>query len=406
MYTTQLILKCDLDINFCDYHTPGNIKLDMIKYDNNIKFITLYLENESKEKMFEKFRDDFILKLKSFNIYVSVLYDSISANRHKYISNSIYDLERNFRNLIELVFLYESCNNITDLPLYKKINVKSKKENRGDVVNALQNPLDDLDFIKLNDFISENINLDSNVAISEQLSSIREDLNYLPNRTDELESSIERIEKNIEDIKERIVNKNQKLSASKIFNHLTNKIRIEWNDLYKLRNLWAHNNCLITSSEFDKYKKLSKSVENKLDTEFTLLLFNNNVKIIEEENMELTIKKYDINGRENCKLEFIIKEENKSLIIEKDLFTYRDFNKLFEFLECPSLIELNKNPIILFNEKSKELDIVKEKIKNISIEQIEQIKEKLDDMKINTIEGNAIDMAKEISKYLECIFGN
>ncbi|WP_415331679.1 hypothetical protein [Clostridium perfringens] len=229
MYTTQLMLKYDFNLNI-DFEKSlhKNIEIEIVDYSEYIKFITLSFKkenNKDNEKLFEYYRDKFILMLKNLNIYTSVFYDSISANRHKDISNSIYELERNFRNLIELVFLNEANKKIIELPIYKRIEAKSKKENREEVVQALQNPLDDLDFIALSKFVNENITLDNSGIIIEQLNCLLENLVYLPSKSDEL---IEKIENDIEDIKVRLANKkNQKLSASKIFNHLTNKINME-----------------------------------------------------------------------------------------------------------------------------------------------------------------------------------
>ncbi|MDM0693946.1 hypothetical protein QTH45_04975 [Clostridium perfringens] len=414
MYTTQLMLKYDFNLNI-DFEKSlhKNIEIEIVDYSEYIKFITLSFKkenNKDNEKLFEYYRDKFILMLKNLNIYISVFYDSISANRHKDISNSIYELERNFRNLIELVFLNEANKKIIELPIYKRIEAKSKKENREEVVQALQNPLDDLDFIALSKFVNENITLDNSGIIIEQLNCLLENLVYLPSKSDKSDELIEKIENDIEDIKVRLANKkNQKLSASKIFNHLTNKINMEWEELYKIRNLWAHNNCIITRDEYEKYIKLSKKVERKLYTELTLLtFFDDNTstnKIIDDENIKLTINKFDITGRENCRLEFIIDEENKSFVLEKDLFTYKDFDKFFDVLGCKDLIEFNKNPLILFGKNSNQFEIFKSKIKGLSIDKMKEIEKYLTDIKISEIKGNATKLAKEISDNLECIFG-
>lgn len=411
--STQLMIKYDFDIeiNF-KKSIWEKIDIEIMNYSKYIKFVTLSInsKNEKEENTFEVHRNKFILLLKSMNIYTSVLYDSISAKRHKFISDSIYELERNFRNLIELVFLNEEDKNLTELPMYKRIDVKSKKENREEVVQALQNPLDDLDFIKLSEFVGENITLDNKRIIIEQLNELMEQINTFQNKSDKSEIMIENIEKDIEEIKGKLISKNKKdYSASKIFNHLTNKISTEWKELYKIRNLWAHNNCIITKEEFNRYKRLSKNVEQKLYTELTLLTFfnediNTNI-IVKDNNIELAIKKFDIHGRENCKLEFIVNREGKSLILEKDLFIYKDFDKWFEILDCQDLIELNKNPIMLFNKNSNEIEIFKNKIKEIKTEEIEILKKEMKDIKINEILGNASEMSKEISESLEEIFG-
>lgn len=418
LYYTHFLVEypSNIDIKF-DEKNFEKIDINISEFSETMRFISLKTDMLDEEA-FEKKRNDFILFLSKMNLYVSILFDSISADRHKTISDSIYNLEREFRNLIEIVFLdnVKKGNTLNDVAAYERIAKKDKKTNRNSVVQALENPLDDLDFIQLKEFVTENMAMDSNRTIITKLDLLFDKFEAKAETGLDNQKIIEDIYSDIKELKSKILSKNEKsLSASNLYNHLTVSISDEWAKLYKIRNLWAHNNCIITKSEFEEYIKLSEIVLNKIDVEFTLMTFfndntNESVTVIfesEDNRKRLSIKKYEIHGRENCKVEFIIYENDNSAILEQNNFTYKELNKWFEILDLQQLKIYNLNPLLLFG-CSTIRNVFDNKLNNISIEKLEEIYKNIKgndiDIRFTRQEGDACSVAKEIEEHLAIIF--
>ncbi|CAH2213354.1 hypothetical protein [Tepidibacter aestuarii] len=394
--------KIDLEIREELY---SQINIYKAEY-NNLYLITLEEKIEGS-KGFEHIREEYISVLTNLNAYVSILYDSISVKRHKDISNTIYELERSLRNLIEIVFLDNRGIDWFKIAEYQNNDKRDRRKNRAEFVTLLENPLDDLDFKQLNKFLTDTIAVDNEKTMVKRLDEL---INKVDNLSEMNIKNIESLNECVEEIrnlKDIITNKKKKsFKADEIFLHINEKINSEWKTLYNVRNLWAHNNCIITKDEFDAYKILSKSVLNKIDTEITLLIFfneNDTNILLDDNSRKIIMRRYPFEGIEECKFEFIIKDGEKSLIIVKENFNYKFFDAIIDEVCADQLSSLKNNPFILYKNKSI-LEIFINKLKDFDIDEIKDIFKKSDIFEVKEEEGDLLLISKEIDNYLNKIF--
>lgn len=411
-FYTHILVKYPLGTNVI-INDEGLKKLDikLESHKENIFFCCISGDIKLTERGFENLREKFVDKLNETNCYTSILYDSISAQRHKDISDSIYSLEREFRGLIEIFMLKTRGSKWTEIAAFESVLKKSKKDNREAFIQLLKNPLDDLDFITLKSFVDKHICIDNNRTIVNKLDIIK-------NRLDSIESSgdegFEQVIKDITEIKENCVTKKDKeLSSDRLYKHLNTTISEEWKRLYSLRNLWAHNNCIITSKEFDEYNKLSENVFYKLRTEMSILTFfesdEEEYYIINEDDIKMRVNKYKLRGIDNCKFTFIKTNKISSIIIQKDLFTYVDLFRIMKKFSTneEEILIYEQNPIIFKHNIEDSL------VKAIKESSLEDTKEKFNELNevdisdkfsIKEEKGNTCILAGKVDEYLSQIF--
>src|SRR5690606_8457901 len=121
------------------------------KFENMV-YLTIFPKS-GKERTFGKNKESFIKKLSEVCDYLSVVYDSQTAQYMQIISESVYNLEREFRFLIELVFLRKYGIN-----WYEKYFKDSSKEfdrsdGRDSIIKYIKNPLDNRNFVDLKNFV-------------------------------------------------------------------------------------------------------------------------------------------------------------------------------------------------------------------------------------------------------------
>ena len=167
-FYTHLLVKYPEGTTIC-VEQMEDLQVEVVQSNEQINFFCLSAACEVTEGKYEKYREEFVKRLDSTGCYVSVLFDSISALKHKEISNSIYGLEREFRNLIEIFMLKTRGMEWTEIAAFETILKKDKKADRENFVKLLKNPLDDLDFITLRNFVNDHICIDSNKTLINKL---------------------------------------------------------------------------------------------------------------------------------------------------------------------------------------------------------------------------------------------
>jgi hypothetical protein len=302
----------------------------------NMVYLTIF-PKVGQENKFGKSKEDFIKKLSEVCDYLSVVYDSQTADYMKIISQSVYNLEREFRFLIELVFLRKY-----GVKWYEKYFQDSSKEfdrsdGRTEVIKYLKNPLDKRNFLDLKNFVEEDIKLSKNTMV-EKLNTINELLVTYGPKTKGFESIYSDILELMKGIKELSEFKTSKVSGFDIYNHITPEISSEWEELYySYRNLWAHNYCLMTQAELKQYQSLSEDVLTKIRTEITLLSLlevDESISYPDESNgiISLSFDKIIRSGAPICRLILKIDTQGKRYILEVMEATYKDLFNVLEVL--------------------------------------------------------------------------
>lgn len=120
----------------------------MESHSDNIIYITIF-PNKDNEKVFEKTKFDFIEILKDIVEYISIIYDSQTIDYMQEISKTVYFLEREFRTLIEIVFLVKYGSTWYDQYFKDPDKEHDRKTGRSKVISLLDNPLDNRDFVVL-----------------------------------------------------------------------------------------------------------------------------------------------------------------------------------------------------------------------------------------------------------------
>lgn len=389
----------------------SGIKIEIKEGDKEINFFCISSESTITEIGYEKLREQFVERLNSTGCYVSILFDNISAQRHKDISNSIYGLEREFRNLIEIFMLRTKGEGWTDIAAFQNIIKKDKKANREEFVQLLKNPLDDLDFITLREFVNTHICVDNNKTLINKLDIL---MNKIDNWSDIDKDEINKISEDISAIKEKCVTKKDKeICSDRLYKHLNTRINAQWEKLYRIRNLWAHNNCIITTKEFDEYNNSSQDVLYELRAEMSILLFfedkQDEYQLIEEDRLKIRINRYKLWGTDNCRFRLIKTDGSNSIVIEKDLFTYMDLiNIITEFeVDKEKILVYKENPMLLIEYIKDNYTSV---VRTSTLEEIKIKFEKINNkyitnkFNINEETEDACIMAGKVDKCLEEIF--
>ncbi|MFD1739501.1 hypothetical protein ACFSCX_23755 [Bacillus salitolerans] len=292
---------------------------------NNVIFSTIYPKH-AKENKFEQAKISFIEQLYDICDYISVLFDSQTVIYMQEISKVVYNLEREFRALIEISFLKQKGKDWYRIFYQDNEKEKNRMDKRPDVLKKLDNPLDNRDFVDLSNFVKRNVSTSKN-TIYQKLERIEYLFAQYKEDTQSYPDNFIHILDNLEEIKKATDFKNQGLSYNNLYEHLTPALSVEWKELYEKRNLWAHNYCLLTIEELNRFIYLSKIVLRKIRTEITLLsiLYDDKPFIISGDVVNVNLNKMKSEGTTICKLKIKLNigpDENH--LIEITRATYRD----------------------------------------------------------------------------------
>ncbi|MGC7946842.1 hypothetical protein [Bacillus sp. II_CA] len=302
-------------------------------------FLTIYPNETNKNiKKFETAKIDLINLLSNVCDYISIFYDAQTATYMKEISHSVYQLEREFRGLIEIIFLKQYGVKWYNKFFEDNTREKDRTEGRPDFIQHLNNPLDNRDFVDLRKFVEKTINTSKN-AVIHKLEEVNFKLDTIQQENPsefEQETMLNESLKLLKEIKEITDTRNESLQINNLYEHLTPALSKEWHTLYKKRNLWAHNYCLFTQKELNEYKLLANTVLDKIRTEITLLsLLNNNDNpfIINSSIVNITLQKAKENGNSVCrlKIKFNLHHQNHQ-ILEIHKATYKDLICIFKYI--------------------------------------------------------------------------
>ncbi|KQY91223.1 hypothetical protein ASD24_24240, partial [Paenibacillus sp. Root52] len=319
-------------------------------------------------KKYEKNKKKIIETLGSINgTYLTVLFDSQTANYLERISQSIYELERSFRNLIEIKMLRKIGPTWGNQYLGSNESTHDRKNNRkDDIFRFLSNPLDDYNFKNLGSFVKENISKNKNELIV-RIESLDRKLDELGKKKNKIEFNeiINEIFNEINNLKNSI-GSNRSLFSSDIYSHIKPDLVDDWDRIYEIRNYWAHNIFLMTEMEYSEYERLRKSINKKILVELTIdsLLGVENIKDYgENTGIRFTISKYE-SDVVHCEIKIKIKIDEKILYVSKLEADYTDIQTFYDILfeSDTNLKELNKvlyksNPYllpVLFENKEQE----------------------------------------------------
>ncbi len=393
-----------------------NISWGVEKF-NNMIFLSIYSKPE-KDKKFEQLKLDLIERVCKIKEYLSILYDSQTADTMKEISSTVYNLEREFRALIEIFFLNKFGKGWFTKPFLKN-GGHNRRDDRLNIIKKLDNPLDDRDFKDLGVFVKEFI-------VTNNISEVFEKLENISKKIDDYENAnkIQSIDitndilNELENIKKVVSEKSQGFHSNEIYTHLNATVSKEWDELYTLRNYWAHNNCLITSEEFRQYNLLYSTTIKKIRMEITLLsLFNNDTEmtdIIDTEDLKLSIYKHNHEGNTICRIKGKLKKGTKFHSLQKTNITYKDLFELFTNIckikvktdvEVMIQCTLTHNPFL-----TDMLHTISEKIHQVFIEysddDTDRLLNELRDEKYSITQLSEEEAVKndDIDKYLRQIF--
>ncbi|MGE1102028.1 hypothetical protein [Peribacillus simplex] len=297
---------------------------------NCILFPTIY-PITGREKKFEQAKVNFIYQLYDISDYISILFDSQTVNYMQEISKIIYNLEREFRALIEISFLKQKGKGWYKNFYQDNEKEKNRLDKRPDVIKKIYNPLDNRDFVDLSNFVKKNVSTSKN-TIFQKLESVESLFEQYREEAQSYPENLTLIQEKLDEIKKATDHKNQGLSYNNLYEHLTPALAIEWKELYDKRNLWAHNYCLFTSEELNRFKYLSKIVMRKIRTEITLLSFLNDEDkpfIISGDLVNLKLYKMKSEGTTICKLKIKISvDSDDNRLLEVSKATYSDIIKI------------------------------------------------------------------------------
>ncbi|PHE82684.1 hypothetical protein COF80_27040 [Bacillus toyonensis] len=316
-------------------------------FTNDIYTLSIFSKDEQS---FEKKRDQLIEYLQNITEYLSISYDSMTKQYIEKIGETIYDLERQFRTLIEFVFLKKFKSSWADSFHIKGHDRKSK---RGETITRLNNPLDDLDFVKLSQFVADQITL-MDQEIQKKFKSLEQSIIAIDASSD-LEKIKESITKKVNELLNTSTKNNQNYKYTDFYNHLTPLLAADWERLYELRNLWAHNIALMTRTEYERYQRLYQSVLKNIRTEITVssLFSEDEVKFVdvggtkEEHTFKITLYKSNFEGRAIIHLKGkFVNDDGQNISFKKSSVTYQDlftlYKKILEVAEDEEkLLEVN-----------------------------------------------------------------
>ncbi|MDZ4619397.1 hypothetical protein ORM77_16130 [Bacillus cereus] len=318
----------------------------MESHSDNIIYITIF-PNKDNEKVFEKTKFDFIEILKDIVEYISIIYDSQTIDYMQEISKTVYFLEREFRTLIEIVFLVKYGSTWYDQYFKDPDKEHDRKTGRSKVISLLDNPLDNRDFVVLKNFVEERIKFSKNTA-AEKLYDIENLLEeFSPDKQDSSEI-LGQILNTIQDLKKISDFKRTGTGVSNLFSHITADLADEWQALYySHRNPWAHNHCIMTRDELEKYQQLSSSVLHKIRTEITLIGLLNKEKefCISGPKISLTMVNFSKSGSSTCKLKLKLHVEDNQYLLDIADATYVEIFEILEIISN-SIKTINQQPDI------------------------------------------------------------
>jgi hypothetical protein len=335
---------------------------------NNIIFLTIYPKSD-KVKKFDSAKNTLILRLTTVTSYLSVLFDSQTVTYMQEISKIVYRLEREFRALIEIVFLKHKS-----VTWYKTYFSDSKKEKdrtekRPETIQYIDNPLDKRNFVDLTKFVSEKVSSSKDTILQklEEVQLVFEDYLQDGNEKEDALVSVLGILKEIQDSSNL---RSQGVLISDLYEHLTPTLSIEWENLYQQRNLWAHNYCLFTQEEFLNFRRLSNTVLRKIRTEITLISLLNDVEgqsfIVGDRAINISLYKIKSNGTSICKLKIKINlDGEKDYLYEISRATYADLIHISILLADFAQDENSKNILKNFSDNPFLTNIIKNTIKNL-----------------------------------------
>lgn len=373
--TLKEILKEFIDI---DYH------INLI--EEHIFFVVY--DKMKIPKKFEKNKKKIIEILGRIDgLYLTILYDSQTAKHLQKISSSIYELERNFRNLIEIKMLRKVGTSWSSKYLTPNDSTFDRKTGRKDeVFKYLANPLDDYNFKNLGGFVKENIGKNKN-EIFERLEILDNKIEEFRNKKSNIDFSeiTDKIIEEIDELKKSIYS-NSNLFSEDIYSHIKPDLVQEWNRIYDFRNYWAHNIFLMTETEYSEYERLRLRINKKILVELTIdsLLGMESIKDFDNgTGIRFTVSKYE-NEVVHCEIKIKFKVKEKNLYVSKLEADYTDIHKFYstlfqykrEFIESINTI-YSKNPY-LFNalfdntEMSSWLEEITEDILQQIIENLKQ----------------------------------
>ncbi|WP_175623777.1 hypothetical protein [Paenibacillus amylolyticus] len=420
-FQTSFIVSCKpghSEITILDIYESGGYQNEleiMISQEGSIYYLTIYPKKD-KERKFDNNKRSFLEKIKIVCDYISIVYDNQTIDYMRKISESVYVLEREFRTLIEIIFLKEKGVNWYK-HLFKNTEREKKRTiNRDKIVELLNNPLDDLDFVHLKDFVEERIKFSSS-SISDKLNSIEGLLssneNIVGTRKD-----IDELLSTLKEIKELTSTRNTELSVSTLYKHITSELADEWDELYNFRNPWAHNHCLMTKSDFVKYETLAVSVLKKIRTEITLLslLYSKEDFSMSGDKIRLSISRFSSLGTSFCRMKLEFKSKDIQQMLEVSDATYVDFIEILRILTEFSGFQnhnfdikyIQMNPFITgkIEEYGRELlanSELEQKLDENLLELEELLKKYNGNYNLRKLEGTAFTLKKDVDKYLKQI---
>jgi len=291
-------------------------------------------DNAKKPKKYEKNKKAIIETLGMIDgTYLSILYDSQTVEYLERISTSIYELERNFRNLIEIKMLHQVGPLWRNQYLVSNDNTYDRKTGRKDeVFKYLANPLDDHNFKNLSVFVKENIRKNKNIII-EKLDLLDSKLEILKaaKKSDDLIEITEDIVNEINQLKTSVSNVND-LYSEDIYAHIKPDLVEEWNRIYDYRNYWAHNIFLMTEMEYSDYDRLSRRINKKIKVELTIDSLLGSLNFKDYGNcIRLSISKYE-NEVVNCEIKIKYSCKGKFYYVSKLEADYIDIYNFYEVL--------------------------------------------------------------------------
>jgi len=395
-----------------------NIKAYIHTRFGNIVYVTIF-PLRGKEKPFENIKKDFIKSLDTVCSYISIIFDNQTINYMKEISESVYFLEREFRILIEIIFLREIGVEWYKEYFQSKEKEKDRTKGRNAILQYLKNPLDSLDFVHLKDFVENRIKFSKN-TMSDKLEAIENALNSIESTTEDVQHLYEKALQTLEEIRKISNFKRTGLGVSKLYQHITSELANEWQDLYySHRNPWAHNHFLMTRDELEKYKELATSVLKKIRTEITLLsLLEDGIEFkMQSGNISLSLTNFSKFGASFCRLKLQIKSDNQQHILEIpeasyiELFTVLEKLTLFsEYEDCEiNLDYLKLNPFLInelknYCERLFESDSLQQKIDSDFENLAELLLKENSDYRLKKLEGTLSFMKEDVDTLLKEIF--
>ncbi|MDT0121082.1 hypothetical protein Q9R46_00390 [Paenibacillus sp. RRE4] len=420
-FQTSLIVSCKpgySEKTLHDIFETGNFHEELevlLNKEGKIIFITMY-PIDNKERKFDTNKKRYLEKIKPVCDYISIIYDNQTIDYMRKISESVYVLEREFRTLIEIIFLREKGANWFKDYFHNKDNEKKRTINRDNILELIDNPLDNLDFVHLKNFVEERIRFSSS-SISDRLNII-EDL-LTSNTTvggtrDDLELMIVELSK----IKELTHSKKTELKVSELYKHITSDLAKEWGELYNFRNPWAHNHCLMTKSDLIKYEELASSVLKKIRTEITLLSLLNSGKefVLGREKLKLSIAHFPSLGTSFCRMKLEFNSKGTQHILEVHEATYVDFFEIIGILSrfagfnyYLNLDHLRMNPFILnkIEEYGNKLFCNEELLSKLdsNLIELEGLLSEFDEKyELKKLEGAMFTMKNDVDQLLNKIF--